>query len=233
MSEAIWERIILALDTRESAEALRWLNSYPEIRIVKVGLELFSAQGMGFVNYLKTRGYKVFLDLKLHDIPRTMARAGEVILRQHVDFLSVHIAAGGRALEELVAVKGRLGAPTRILGVTVLTSLEEKEWSELYPGTTLMGTVTGLAELGIRMGLDGLITSGWELKELRARWGSSPLLVVPGVRLPHEPLQDQRRVMTPWEAISLGASYIVMGRSLTAHPNPEEVRRILERGEQG
>jgi orotidine-5'-phosphate decarboxylase len=224
--DSLWDRIILALDTDSEREVERWLSSYPEIRHLKVGLELFCACGGRVVEKLKERGYWIFLDLKLHDIPRTLERTARVLLQLPVDMMTVHILAGREGIRALVALRDALHPSLKMVGVTLLTSLDEEGFKELFPRSSLRKTVLRLAEIGRKEGLDGVVASGEELDLLRKNFGPDMLIVVPGVRFPGEMRVDQKRTMDPREAIERGATYVVMGRSLTTL-EPEKVRRYL------
>lgn len=226
MANSLWDKIILALDTSCLEEVKRWLRLYPEIRRVKVGMELFSSLGKELVCHLKEEGYWVFLDLKLHDIPNTMARSGEILFRLPADMLTIHIAAGTAGIQALLEVRDRVCPSLKIVGVTVLTSLGKEAWAEIFPRRSLKNTVLHLALLGINAGLDGVVASGEELSLLRKHLGPQPLIVVPGVRFPGDRKEDQKRVMSPKEALKQGASFLVMGRALT-RGDPQRVRMLL------
>jgi orotidine-5'-phosphate decarboxylase len=185
---------------------------------------------MKIVERLKERGYWVFLDLKLHDIPRTLERTARVLLRLPVDMITVHIPSGRECIRSLISVRDALRPTLKVVGVTLLTSLNAEELRILFPRNPLATTVLRLAQIGVSAGLDGVVASGEELPLLREKLGPDLLIVVPGVRLVEEVRNDQKRSVDPHQAIAQGASYVVMGRSLV-ELNPERVRRYLERGE--
>jgi orotidine-5'-phosphate decarboxylase len=188
----------------------------------KVGLELFTGEGPGVVRELVGRGKRVFLDLKLHDIPNTAAGAARAAARLGVDLLTVHAAGGSdmvRAASEAAAAAS--AGKTRVIAVTVLTSLAPDALPPSFPrDRALEDLVTELAADALGAGAAGLVCSGVEVGALRARFGREPLLVVPGTRPPGADAQDQARVVTPGEALEAGADYLVVGRAVTAAEDP-------------
>jgi orotidine-5'-phosphate decarboxylase len=193
-----------------------------EAGFYKVGLELFTSEGPGVVRELVGRDKSVFLDLKLHDIPNTAAGAARAAGRLEVDLLTVHAAGGAdmiRAASEAAAAVS--AGRTRVLAVTVLTSLDERTLPPSFDRSrSLADLVLALAEDALAAGAAGLVCSGAEVAGLRARFGPEPLLVVPGTRPAGADAQDQARVVTPHEAIDAGASYLVVGRAVTAAADP-------------
>ncbi len=213
------ERIIVALDVPDLAGVtalIERLEGQPVF--YKVGLELFVAEGARAVDAVKARGGKVFLDLKLHDIPETVARAVAISVALGVEFLTVHTAGGGEMLRRAVAAAaGRTG----ILGVTVLTSLNDDDLrADGIPGG-VAATVRARAQVASQAGICGLVCSPLEVAEARAVDGKLRL-VVPGVRPAGASLGDQKRVATPAQTIRNGADYLVIGRPLRDAPNPAE-----------
>ncbi len=214
---------IVALDRSAWHEADRLVTALgDDVDFYKVGLELFTAEGPAVVRELSGRGKRLFLDLKLHDIPNTVAGAARAAGRLGVELLTVH-ASGGSAMVK-AAVDGAReasGGHTRILAVTVLTSHSPERLPANYRrDVSLSDLVLALAEDALAAGADGLVCSGEEVAALRARFGAAPLLVVPGTRPPGADTQDQARVVTPRAALGAGASWLVVGRAVTAAPDP-------------
>ncbi len=221
--------LIIALDHADPAEARRCVTSLDgRIGRFKVGSALFTHAGPEIVEELVAGGRKVFLDLKFHDTPETVAGAVAAAARMGVDLLTLH-AAGGPAMMEAArrAVDGEAGAAgrrPRLLAVTVLTSLGSEDHARVVgPGARpLAEAVAELAHMAIEAGMDGLISSAREVAMLRAALGAGPLLVVPGIR-PAWSVSDhsgQARTAEPAEALGAGASYLVVGRAVTAAGDP-------------
>ncbi len=220
------DRIILALDRGTAAEALALVAAIPELRWVKVGLELFSAAGPGVVRELRQRGLRVFLDLKFHDIPATMAGACRSAARLGAELITVHACAGSEALAaaQAAAVEGAaaegLGAPT-LLAVTVLTSWDPDRFRrELAISTPLAAYAAQLAALAAAAGPTGAVCSPWEVAALRAAHPRPFTLVTPGIRPAGSAAADQKRVMTPAAAVAAGASQLVIGRPISGATDP-------------
>jgi orotidine-5'-phosphate decarboxylase len=199
---------------------------------VKVGKELFVAAGPAVVARLQERGFEVFLDLKFHDIPNTVAGACRSAARLGVWMLNVHASGGEammRAAREAVAGVSR---PPLLIGVTILTSLADARLAQVGFSGSAEENVVRLARLTHASGLDGVVCSAHEAPAIRKATGAGFLLVTPGVRLPEGDKGDQSRVVTPEEAIRLGADYLVIGRSITDSPDPaatlESIRKSLE-----
>jgi len=214
---------IVALDRPAWSEADRLAGALGDaVDFYKVGLELFAAEGPAAVRELSGRGKRIFLDLKLHDIPNTVAGAARSAGRLGVDLLTVH-ASGGAAMVQaaVAAAREASGGKTRILAVTVLTSHAADRLPANYRrDVPLSGIVSALAEDALAAGADGLVCSGEEVAALRGRFGAGPLLVVPGTRPPGADTQDQARVVTPRAALEAGASWLVVGRAVTAAAEP-------------
>ncbi len=211
-------RIIVALDlpTREAALALaRQLSPHPGL--FKIGLQLFIAAGPEIVREVRDLGSRVFLDLKLHDIPNTVGRAVESASSLGAEMLTVHLS-GGRAM--LKAAVQAAPPELLLLGVTVLTSSDEATLRETGVSTSVAEQVTRLAQLGVDAGLRGLVASPHELRALRAAHGEEVKIVTPGIRPTGTEANDQKRAMTPTEALRAGADYLVIGRPITAAPDP-------------
>jgi orotidine-5'-phosphate decarboxylase len=220
------DRIIVALDGMAPEQAMALARSVPELRWVKVGLELFVAGGPAVVQQLRDQGKRVFLDLKFHDIPATMAGACRSAARLGAELITVHASAGSAALGaaqaaalESAAAAG-LPAPT-LLAVTVLTSWEQARFaSELAIGKPLAAYVPRLAQLAAAVGIGGCVCSPLEVAALRAAHPEPFALVTPGIRPAGAALGDQQRVLTPAQAVAAGASQLVIGRPITAVPDP-------------
>ena len=220
------DRIIVALDGMAPEQAMALARSLPELRWVKVGLELFVAGGPAVVQQLRDQGKRVFLDLKFHDIPATMAGACRSAARLGAELITVHASAGSAALGaaqaaalESAAAVG-LPAPT-LLAVTVLTSWEQARFaSELAIVEPLAAYVPRLAQLAAAVGIGGCVCSPLEVAALRATHPEPFALVTPGIRPAGSALGDQQRVLTPAQAVFAGASQLVIGRPITAAPDP-------------
>lgn len=221
------ERVITALDVPDAARAVALARALgPHGRLVKVGLELFSAAGPAVVAALRAEGKEVFLDLKWHDIPQTVAGAARAAAGLGVSFVTVHAAAGRRGLAvaaEALAIAPRPdGAPRpALLGVTVLTSLSPEELAEVAPtGEAPAEAAARLARLAWESGCDGVVCAAPDLPRLRAELGAAPLAVTPGIRPAQAGADDQRRVATPAAAVAGGADFLVVGRPITGAPDP-------------
>jgi orotidine-5'-phosphate decarboxylase len=214
-------RIIVPLDFPDARGALEVAARLdPALCRVKVGKELFVAAGPAVVDKLHARGHEVFLDLKFHDIPNTVAGACRSAARLGVWMLNVH-ASGGEAM--LRAAREALSSLTRaplLIGVTVLTSLSDAELASVGFAGTAADNVARLARLARDCGLDGVVCSAQEAPMLRAAMGPGFTLVTPGIRLASDARGDQSRVVTPPEAVRLGSDYLVIGRPITASPDP-------------
>ena len=221
------EKIIVALDVATKKEALVLVDQLRgQISFFKIGLQLYTAEGPEIVRAVRGSGGKVFLDLKLHDIPNTVACAVESASQLDVQMLTIHLSGGLQMVR--AATDARKGMMS-ILGVTVLTSANEELLRQLGISDDVNRHVSRLAKIGVENGVDGLVASAHEIKALREQFGSKIKIVVPGIRPSWSDAGDQKRVMTPREAIESGADYLVIGRPITAHANPvEAVKKILE-----
>ncbi|HCR03595.1 MAG TPA: orotidine-5'-phosphate decarboxylase [Gemmatimonadetes bacterium] len=224
--------LIVALDFASQARALAMVDLLDEAAdFYKVGLELYTRSGPGVVRELSRRDKRVFLDLKLHDIPNTVSGAVRAATDLGVELLTIHVAGGGRMMRVAAeAAEGRVA----LLGVTLLTSLSSGDVEDMWgrPISSLRKQVVRLATLSQENGLDGVVASPQEVQALRRRLGKEFLVVTPGIRLPGVDVNDQARVATPSEAAGAGASHLVLGRTVTAAADPaaalEKVRRSLE-----
>ncbi len=224
------QRVIVALDfpTIQTAESFLSLWDIEEKLFVKVGMQLFYTAGPTWVAKLVEQGYAVFLDLKLHDIPNTVAGAIRSLAHLGVKMITLH-AAGGRAMMEAAKEAASQSAGLRLLAVTQLTSTDKYILNEEIgiPGT-VEESVGHYVKLAHTAGMDGVICSGWEAPIVKTKAGKDFLVVTPGIRLPQSAIQDQKRVMTPDMAIQMGADYIVVGRSITQAADPLEAYQKIQ-----
>ena len=221
------DRLIVALDFPTQTKALALVSVLSgSVSTYKIGLQLYTAAGPAIVQALAATGAKIFLDLKLHDIPNTVAKAVTAAGELGVQMLTVHLSGGSAMLKAAAEAKP---PHLSLLGVTLLTSATQETLGETGVDLQLSDHVIRLAELGKNAGVDGLITSPHEVGVLRDRLGSEITLVTPGVRPAWAAADDQKRFTTPGEAIKAGADYLVIGRPITAAPDPgAAVERILE-----
>src|ERR1700720_3842468 len=214
------DKIVVALDVATKSEAMRLVEQLREqILFFKIGLQLYTAEGPEIVRAVTANGAKVFLDLKLHDIPNTVARAVESASRLGVQMLTIHLS-GGR--EMVHAATGARLNDMLLLGVTVLTSANEETLREIGIQDKVSDQVLRLAKLGVEAGIDGVVASSHEIKTLHREFGDKIKIVVPGIRPSWSEGGDQRRTMTPCEALEAGADYLVIGRPIIADAKPRE-----------
>lgn len=223
------QRIILALDVDDFEEALEIVKRFQEhIEIFKVGLELFTAAGPKIVEEINALGKKVFLDLKYHDIPNTVSRTARIAAKLEVFMLNVHTLGGLEMMKqtarELVSfsLKHNVDRP-KLLGVTVLTSIDQNILThEMGVGCRITSQVKHLAHLAKKAGLDGVVTSPLEIETVRHLCGKDFLIVTPGIRPFWADSDDQKRTLSPRDALRKGADYLVIGRAITGQENPEK-----------
>src|SRR6185437_2535891 len=234
-SRAMHNPIIVALDVPDSAAALKLVEQLaPVVGAFKVGKELFVSAGPGVIRDIRAAGASVFLDLKFHDIPNTVARTVEAAVRLDVQMLTVHASGGGemlRAAESAAqATAAKLGrTPPLVLGVTVLTSLDANQLSEIGIEPNVGHQVERLALLAVSSGLRGLVCSPLEIAGLRQIVPADTKLVVPGIRPAGSAKDDQRRVLSPREALDAGADWLVIGRPICTSRNPRAAaEKIVE-----
>lgn len=221
------DRLIVALDFPTQAKALALVSVLSGlVSTYKIGLQLYTVAGPAIVQAVAATGAKIFLDLKLHDIPNTVAKAVAAAGELGVQMLTVHLSGGGPMLKAAVAAR----APNLfLLGVTVLTSATQETLGEIGVTASLENQVLRLAELGKNSGIDGLITSPQEVGLLREKLGPEITLVTPGVRPSWAAADDQKRFTTPRNALGSGADYLVIGRPITAAEDPRAaVERVVE-----
>jgi orotidine-5'-phosphate decarboxylase len=223
------DRLIVALDvpTAEAAgNIVRELGD--SVGFYKVGLQLFAAEGPAIVRELTSSGRKVFLDLKLHDIPNTVSSAVKSIAGLGVDLLTIHAAGGLQMMKVAVDAAASGSRPPKILAVTVLTSFTEQDLSSVGVQAGIAGQVSRTASLAMEAGCDGIVASALELATLRRGFGEDFIILVPGIRPKGSAAGDQARTAEPAEAIEAGASYLVVGRPITAAENRKAVAEALQ-----
>ena len=219
--------VIVALDRSSGREALELVRMLGEdVGFYKVGFELFTCAGPDIVSEIRSLGKRVFLDLKLHDIPHTVARTVQAAADLEVELLTVHVAGGP---EMMKAAQAAAGEELSLVGVTLLTSLSpndvESAWG--FSIDSIRKEVVRLATLARDSGLAGVVTSPHEASAVRRRLGRSPLIVTPGIRLPRGKAHDQARTATPAAAVRAGATHLVVGRAVTAATDPGEAMAQL------
>jgi orotidine-5'-phosphate decarboxylase len=220
--------LIIALDFPNKEKVNEFLNAFDgEELFVKVGMELFYQSGPEMIKEIKSRGHKIFLDLKLHDIPNTVKQAMKGLASLEIDLVNVH-AAGGKKMMK-AALEGLIeGTPPgknrpALIAVTQLTSTSEQEMqSEQLVSVSLEESVLHYAKLAKEAGLDGVVCSTHEVKKIHSLLGNDFLTVTPGIRLSSDEVHDQKRIATPKKASELGTNAIVVGRSITRALNPKE-----------
>ena len=216
-------KIIVPLDVATLEDAKALVERLPQVGFWKVGLELFVSTGADILQYLKERDKKIFLDLKIHDIPNTVAGAVRSALSHEVDLLTIHATAGRKALEAAVAALGDAENPPQLLAITLLTSIDSRSLAfELNVPLELPEYALKMAILAQESGLNGAVCSPKEVSQLRQVCGQDFTLVCPGIRPSWAVQGDQSRVTTPKEAIASGASYLVIGRPITAADDPKK-----------
>ena len=222
--------MIVALDVPDWQAAQNLVDElYPVVDFFKIGMELFTAEGPRTIEGIKAVGGKVFLDLKYHDIPNTVKGAVAAAARLGVDMLTIHASGGTAMLEAAANAAALVPNPPILLGVTLLTSIDgETLENELRIREKLREYVIHLGEIAVESGLQGIVASPREVKGLRQALGREPVIVTPGIRPSWETMGVQKRVASPEEALRLGASYLVIGRPITAASDPRAAaKRIL------
>ncbi|MEK9928154.1 MAG: orotidine-5'-phosphate decarboxylase [Halieaceae bacterium] len=225
--------LIVALDFDTATEALDLVDLLdPDTCRVKVGKQLFTREGPTILKALGARGFDVFLDLKFHDIPNTVANACVAAAEQGAWMVNVHASGGSRMMLAAREALAKLSNPPKLIAVTVLTSMAPEDLLETGTPASPMERVLLLAELSQQAGMDGVVCSAQEAQQLRARLGPDFDLVTPGIRLPENNVGDQRRVLSPSDALAAGANYLVVGRPITAASDPagalEHIRSSIE-----
>lgn len=226
--ESARERLIVALDVPEAAMALSLAEALaPTVGYFKVGLELFGSAGPDFVREMVARGARVFLDLKLHDIPATVGRSVEVLSRLGVSLLTVHAAGGPEMLRQAARAAAAADRPPGVLAVTALTSLDDEDLRAVGISLSPAELVLHRARLAFECGVAGVVASVHEAAAVRAVVTPDFHIVTPGIRAAGTALGDQKRVGTPAGAIAAGASHLVVGRPIRDAPDPVQAARDL------
>ena len=213
--------VIVALDFADEKQTLQFVRRLsPELCQIKIGKELFTATGRHLVEQLVNQGFKVFLDLKYHDIPNTVASACKIAAQMGVWMVDMHASGGQRMMEAAAEAVSQFQQRPYLIGVTVLTSLTQTDLAQTGVDRSIDEQVMHLARLSQQSGLDGVVCSAQEAVILRDQLGKEFLLVTPGIRLNSKSEDDQRRIMTPKDALAAGSSYLVMGRPITRSADP-------------
>lgn len=222
-------KILVALDFPQQQPAIELVAQLdPAMCRLKVGKEMFTRSGPAFVESLQKRGFDVFLDLKYHDIPNTVAAACTAAADLGVWMVNVHALGGRRMMLAAAEALAKTARPPLLIAVTVLTSMSEQDLTELGINRSPAELALDLAALAKNAGLDGIVCSAQEASSMRQQLGPEFLLVTPGIRLADAAADDQRRIMTPQAAMQSGASYLVVGRPITQAANPLAVlHRII------
>ncbi|MBP2024664.1 orotidine-5'-phosphate decarboxylase [Peptoniphilus stercorisuis] len=217
--------VIVALDFDSKEKTMDFLDKFNEEIFVKVGMELFYKEGPEIVRELKKRGHKIFLDLKLHDIPNTVKNATKSLMNLETDMINYHIAGGEEMLSESVIEAKKINENIITLGITMLTSTSDEMMHEsilIKDDLSVEDTVLSYAKTGKKSGLSGVVCSALEVPVIKKELGEDFITVTPGIRLKGSNTNDQKRVVTPSDARSLGSDYIVVGRPITKSDNPVE-----------
>lgn len=227
--------VIVALDYDDQHQALALADRLdPRFCRLKVGKELFTAAGPSIVKNLNDRGFDIFLDLKFHDIPNTVAKAIGTAADLGVWMANVHASGGSRMMSAAKRALDSKGSEMLLIGVTVLTSMDASDLEEVGVRRNPSAQVLHLAELAKNSGLDGVVCSAQEAKLLKESLGPAFKLVTPGIRLANSAADDQRRILTPADAVALGSDYLVIGRPITQSTDPlatlSEINRSLSFG---
>jgi orotidine-5'-phosphate decarboxylase len=221
------DKIIVALDVATKEKALELVEQLgDQISFFKIGLQLYTAEGPEIVRAVLAAGAKVWLDLKLYDIPNTVARAVESASHLGVQMLTIHLSGGSEMIRAATAARA---SDVLLLGVTVLTSATERTLREIGIADSVDDQVLRLAKLGVEAGIDGIVASPHEIKMLRTEFGGKIKIAVQGIRPTWAEPGDQKRFVTPRQAMEAGADYIGIGRPITAHQNPQEaIAKVLD-----
>ena len=223
LSKINHQRIIVPLDVPNLEDAIDLVNKLPQVTFWKVGLELFVSAGADILQFLRDKEKRIFLDLKFHDIPNTVAGACRSASKYGVDLLTLHATMGSKALQGAKEAISTAEKPPKLLAITLLTSLSSRDLAfDLKIPLELPEYALQMALLAKESGIDGAVCSPHEVNQLRQVCGDDFLLVCPGVRPSWAVAGDQKRVMTPAQTIAAGADYLVIGRPITQAENPVE-----------
>jgi len=228
------EKFIFALDVEHFDQAVHWVKVLKDyVGLFKVGSQLFTHSGPKVIEWIHRQGKRVFVDLKYHDIPNTVARASEELTKLGVEMFNVHALGGPAMMEETMkavcekAKDMEIRRP-KVFAVTILTSLDQKDIEILGFSGSLQDLVLSLARLSIDSGLDGVIAAPQDIHLLRSFLGKDFMVITPGIRM-YRTMDDQKRVMTPKEAVEAGADYIVLGREIRNAQDPiKDIKRLIE-----
>lgn len=224
LSPSSCKPVIVALDFADADSTLQFVSRLSaDLCQIKIGKELFTASGRHLVERLIQQGFRVFLDLKYHDIPNTVAAACKVAAQMGVWMVDMHAVGGRRMMEAAKEAIANERHQPLLIGVTVLTSMTEADLRETGCAVPVAEQVLHLAQLSQQSGLDGVVCSAQEASILRGALGADFVLVTPGIRLPNHVQDDQCRIMTPQDALASGSTYLVMGRPITQAENPREL----------
>lgn len=224
------DRMIVALDYSETSEAIALVEKLGDgATFYKVGLELFLNSKGKIIEYLAGKNKKIFLDLKFHDIPNTTAMASIFAAKQNVFMFNVHASGGKKMMTKVAQETKRVNENNLVIGVTVLTSLSEEDVAETFNSKfSLKELAMNLASLAKKSGLDGVVCSPWEAKDIKEICGKEFKTVCPGVRPKWAATNDQQRIMTPKDAIKNGCDFLVVGRPITKNENPVNAAKMIE-----
>ncbi|WP_037585950.1 orotidine-5'-phosphate decarboxylase [Stenoxybacter acetivorans] len=224
--------VIVALDFDNASTTLNFVRQLrPELCQLKIGKELFTASGRSLAESLINQGFKLFLDLKFHDIPNTVAAACKAAAQMGVWMVDMHASGGKRMMEAAADAVAHFSSPPLLIGVTVLTSMAQQDLAEVGVSCSIEEQVLRLASLAQQSGLNGVVSSAQEAELLKSRLGDDFVLVTPGIRLNTDNTQDdQRRIMTPKAALASGSHYLVIGRPITQAAAPAAVLSDINLG---
>jgi orotidine-5'-phosphate decarboxylase len=221
--------VILALDVESRAKAEKILIAVgSKLNWVKIGLQTYLRDGPNFLHEVASSGKEIFLDLKLHDIPNTMVKAIESLSELPIKMLTLHSTAGPEALEKCAIAAKEFLPKTKLLAVTVLTSMNQENLSSIGVDNKIPDQVDRLAQMAVNANIDGIVCSPLELVRLRPILPASTTFVTPGIRPAGSSSGDQKRVMTPQEASNAGANFLVIGRPILAAENPEDALNNIQ-----
>lgn len=222
--------VIIALDFPNMEKTIEFLNKFKDEKpFVKIGMELYLQNGPKVIEEIKKRGHRIFLDLKLHDIPNTVYSATKGLAQFNIDILTVHAAGGSEMLKAAKKAILEVGAKTKVIAITQLTSTSEEDMrKEQNIQTTIEESVLNYAKISNESGVDGVVSSVWESELIRKQNGEDFLIINPGIRLDEDSKSDQKRVATPSTAKEKGANYIVVGRSITKAVDPVEKYKLIK-----
>ncbi len=223
-------KIIVALDYDNEIDALKLVDLLDKrIEIYKVGLELFLNSGGKIIDALHQRDKKIFLDLKFHDIPNTVLQACSFAFKQEVAFVDVHIAGGMKMMQQIVCLRDKLKSKTKIIGITILTSFDEKSIQDVFNNNlSILENTEKLAQLAYQSKIDGVVCSAFEATNIKNITSSKFITICPGIRLKNNQCNDQIRIMSPLQALQHKADYLVIGRPINKAQNPLDVLDQIE-----